>query len=143
MALHQCNAWPNRICAKEQQWWLICYCKHLCGIINTCFEMTISHPNVGQGQINPVSAELGYMTAPSLFPNGYLFPLCPFNSFNVSPTSSITWRGHKQITGCCLGRGMRSREGRESRDQEFLIPEPSGKSYFFPSGIRNISAMLK
>lgn len=61
--------------------------------------MTISHPKVGQGQINPIAAELGYMPAPSSFPNGHLFPLCPFSSFNVSLTSSTTRKGDKQVTG--------------------------------------------
>lgn len=33
--------------------------KHLCGTINIYCELTVSHPNVGQGQINPTAAELG------------------------------------------------------------------------------------
>lgn len=90
---------PTGFGQKEQQWWLVCHCKHLCGIINTSLELKTSHPDVRQGDINPVPAEVSYMPAPSLFPSGYLFPLCPFSSFNVSPSSSTTRRGHKQITG--------------------------------------------
>lgn len=135
-------AWPNRVWAKEQHWWLMCHCKHLCGIINTWFELKISHPNVGQGHINPVPAELGYLPAP-LFPNGYLLPLCPFSSFNASPTSSTTRRGHKQISGCCLGTGMRSGGRHGEPRSEVPHSRPFWKIPFLPIRDKNISTMLK
>lgn len=104
----------------------------LCGIINTWFELKISHPNVGQGQINPVPAKLDYMPAPSLFPNVYHFLLCPSSSFNVSPTSSTTRRGHKQITGWCLGSGIRSGGRQGEPRSEVPHPRPFWKIPFLP-----------